>query len=194
MNDRLTSAEHERANYSNSRTIVTGPWLAYVPIAIVALIGVIVTWYAFNAVTDWERQRVQQAFREAANDRVLVVLREIDQNLGVVQDIGSFFDASAWVGRRDFRKYVGPALKRYSSIEALQWIPRVTESERASFEEEARRSFARFRMNESNQAGDLVRARQRPVHYPVLYVQPYQPNRDVLGLSLIHISEPTRLQ
>jgi signal transduction histidine kinase len=158
--------------------------MAYIPIALVALIGVLVTWQAFNAVTDWERQRVQQAFRAAAIDRILMVQREIEQSLGVVQDIGSFFDASEWVGRREFRKFVGPALKRYSSIAALQWIPRVTATERVSFEEAARRSFARFRITQSNPAGDLVRAGQRPVHFPIFYVQPYQLNKEQLGLDL----------
>jgi signal transduction histidine kinase len=135
-------------------------------------------------VTDWERQRVQQAFHAAAIDRILMVRREIEQNLGVVQDIGSFFDASQWVGRRDFRKFVGPALKRHESIAALQWIPRITGEERALFEEEARRSFTRFRINETGPAGDLVRAESRPVHFPVLYVQPYQLNKESLGLDL----------
>ena len=162
----------------------TPPWVAYVPIVLVALIGVMVTWHAFNVATDWEHQRVQQAFRAAAIDRVLMVQREIEQNLGVVQDIGSFFNASKWVDRREFRKFVEPALKRHASIAALQWIPRITGKERASFEEEARRRFTRFRINERNQAGDLVEAEQRPVHFPVLYVQPYQLNKESLGLDL----------
>jgi signal transduction histidine kinase len=158
--------------------------MAYVPLALVALIGVLLTWFAFNVVTGGERQRVEQAFRAAALDRVLMVQREIIQSLGVVQDIGSFFDASEWVGRRDFREFVGPALKRYTSIAALQWIPRVTATERSSFEENARRSFPKFRINEINQAGDLVAAQHRPLYFPVLYVQPYQSNKEILGLDL----------
>ena len=184
MNPDFDPSEHVRANPGNAPAGNTLPWKAYVPIALVALTGVLVTWYAFNVVTDWERQRVQQAFRAAAIDRVLMVQREIDQSLGVIQDIGSFFDASQWVGRREFRKFVGPALKRYSSIVALQWIPRISETERDSFEEQARDSFSKFRINESNQAGDLVRAERRPVHFPVLYVQPYQLNKETLGLDL----------
>jgi signal transduction histidine kinase len=180
----LTPPEHVRASSGNAPVGNTLPWKAYVPIAFVALIGVLVTLYAFNVVTDWERQRVQQAFSSAATDRILMVEREIEQSLGVVQDIGSFFDASDWVGRREFRKFVGPALKRYSSIAALQWIPRVTTTERVSFEEAARRSFARFRITQSNPAGDLVLAGQRPVHFPILYVQPYQLNKEQLGLDL----------
>jgi len=158
--------------------------MPYVPIMLLALIGVLVTWHAFNAVSDWERQRVQLTFREAASDRVLMVQREIKQSLGVVQDIGSFFDASGWVGRREFRKFVGPALKRYPSITALQWIPRVSAAERASFEKEARRSFARFQIYERNTAGELVSAEQRPEHFPVLYVQPYSLNKAALGFDL----------
>jgi len=168
------------------------PWRAYIPIALVALIGVLVTLQAFNAVTGWERQRVQQAFQSAAGDRVLMIQREIEQNLGVVQDIGSLFNVSKWVDRREFRKFVEPALKRYASITALQWIPRLTAAERNAFEEEARRSFSRFRITETSQAGDLVRAGQRPVHFPVLYVQPYQFNKAALGLDLA--AEPEVLE
>ena len=187
MKRSFTPPINVQANLGDAPTRNTHPWLAYVPIAFVALIGVLITWKAFNAVTDWEQQRVQQAFRTAASDRVLMIQREIEQSFGVVHDIGSFFDASAWVGRREFRKFVGPALKRYSSISALQWIPRISGTERASFEEEARRSFMRFRINESNQAGELVRAEERPVHFPVLYVQPYQFNKEALGLDLASV-------
>jgi CHASE1-domain containing sensor protein len=159
-------------------------WAVYSPIVLVALIGVSATWYAFDAVNDGERQRVLQSFQNYASDRVLMIQRELDLTLGVVRDVGSFFDASKWVGRRDFRKFVGPSLKRYSSITALEWIPRVKTEERIAFVQDARRSFPRFRITERNPAGDLVRAGQRPVHYPVLFVQPYKFNKEVLGLDL----------
>ena len=184
MKRRFTPTEQLSANPEVAPAGHIRPWMAYIPIALVALLGLMVTWHAYNVVTDWEQQRVQQAFRVAAGDRILMVQREIQQSLGVVQDIGSFFDASEWVGRREFRKFVGPALKRYASIAALQWIPRISGEERASFEEEARRSFARFRITERNPEGELVEADQRPEHFPVLYIQPYQLNKNLLGLDL----------
>jgi CHASE1-domain containing sensor protein len=148
------------------------------------LTGVVATWIAFNAVNEWERQRVLQEFQDAASDRVLMIQRELDLTLGLVQDIGSFFEASQWVGRREFRKYVGPALKRHDSIIALEWIPRVTDAGRSAFVADARRSFPRFRITESNPEGDLVDAGHREVYYPVLFVQPYQHHRETLGLDL----------
>ena len=187
-----TSAADVRATTGDAHAMNTHPWVAYVPIVLVAIIGVIVTWYAFTVASDWERHRVQQVFRAAATDRVLMIQREIEQSLGIVRDIGSFFDASKWVGRRDFRKFVGPVIKRHAYISALQWIPRVTDTERASFEEEARLSFSKFRINERNQAGELVRADRRSVYFPILYVQPYQSNSEELGFDLA--SAPTLLE
>ena len=169
----------------------THAWIAYIPIALVALLGVIVTWHAFNVATDWEHQQIQQVFHAAAIDRILMVQREIEQNLAVVRDIGSFFDASNRVGRRDFRKFEGQALKRHTSITALQWIPRITTAERTSFEEEARISFPRFHITETSPADERVKATQRPMHFPVLYVQPYLLNKEALGHDLA--SDPTTL-
>jgi signal transduction histidine kinase len=192
LRDSTNAADHAQATTGNAHAMNTHPWMAYVPIVLVAIIGVIVTWYAFTVASDWERHRVQQVFRAAATDRVLMIQREIEQSLGIVRDIGSFFDASKWVGRRDFRKFVGPVIKRHAYISALQWIPRVTDTERASFEEEARLSFSKFRINERSQAGELVRADRRSVYFPILYVQPYQSNNEDLGLDLA--SDPTVLE
>ena len=158
--------------------------IGYVPIVIIALIGITVTWDAYQEIQDWEHQRLTQEFRNAASDRVLMIQRELDLMLGVVQDISSFIDASSRIGRKEYRKFVGPALIRHNSIEALEWIPQVKSAERASFEADARRSFSRFRITEPGPEGDLIDAGLRPVHFPILYVQPYQKNKERLGLDL----------
>lgn len=166
-------------------------WWGYVPIALIAFIGVALTGYTFQKVTNWERQQVQGAFRGAANDRALVIQREIEHTLGVVQDIGNFIDASRRVGRREFRKFVGPALKRLAGIQALEWVPLVRDTERDTFEKEARRSFPRFRIIERDDTGQPTPAARRPMYFPVLYVQPYQLNKAALGHDLA--SDPKTL-
>ena len=180
----FTAADHPRTESPQKTAGPESHWRGYIPIALVALFSLTVTWLWYLAVADWERQRVEIAFQAAASDRILVVQREFVHTLGVVQDIGSFIDASPWTGRREFRKFVGPALKRFDSIEALEWVPRVTGEQRTAFEEEARGSFPRFQINEHDAAGNLVQARKREVHFPVLYVQPYQLKKEVLGLDL----------
>ncbi len=177
------SAREEKERAGSALAEHNGRW-TYAPIILVAVIGVTVTWLVFAQITDLEQQRRLSAFSEAARDRLLVVQRELAYALGMVQDIGGFFEASRRVTRRQFREFVGPALRRNSWIQALAWVPRVEAEEREDFLARARRSFPPFRMLETGAGGELMEAAERPVHYPVLYVQPYTENKDLLGLDL----------
>ena len=111
-----------RPAYANGRGPAMGfalLWWGYLPIALVAVLGLLMTGLTFREVTNAEQQRVQNAFREAARDRVLVIEREFEHTLGLVQDLGNFIGASPWIGRREFRKFVYPALKRHGGIQAF---------------------------------------------------------------------------
>ena len=176
-----------RPAYANGRGPAMGfalLWWGYLPIALVAVLGLLMTGLTFREVTNAEQQRVQNAFREAARDRILVIEREFEHTLGLVQDLGNFIGASPWIGRREFRKFVYPALKRHGSIQAFEWVPRVLAAERDTFEVEARRSFPKFRITERNESGQLVTAVRREQHFPILYVQPYRDNKEALGFDL----------
>jgi hypothetical protein len=114
----------------------------------------------------------------------LVIQREIEQSLRIVLDMASFFEASEIVGRREFRKFVGPALKNQAGIKALEWIPVVPDQMRQIFTDEAQLSFPPFQIRERDDSGMLSKSPRRPVYYPVLYVQPYQFNKQLLGLDM----------
>ncbi|RDH90158.1 MAG: hypothetical protein DIZ77_14145 [endosymbiont of Seepiophila jonesi] len=159
-------------------------WWGYFPVALVAMIGVLLTLAAFIQSLGWEKGQVEIAFREAAQDRILVVQRELKHSLGIVQDIASFFEASEVVDRREFRKFVGPPLKRQAGIKALEWVPVVLAENRSAFIREAQQSFPPFRITEDDLSGKLIESRDRPVYYPVLYIQPYQGNKEALGFNV----------
>ncbi|MCB1859195.1 MAG: CHASE domain-containing protein [Gammaproteobacteria bacterium] len=159
-------------------------WWGYKPVFVVALLGLLITIYFFLEVSDWEEQRVYTLFREASQDRILVVRREIEHTLATIRDIASYFEASPEVGRREFRKFVEPAIKRHAGIKALMWIPRVSHSDRESFVKEARRSFPPYLIKERNLSKEIVVASARDEYLPVLYVQPYQKNRELLGMDM----------
>jgi signal transduction histidine kinase len=159
-------------------------WSAYYPVALVAVMGVLITLATFMRALKWEKGQVEAAFREASQDRILVIQRELNHTLAIVQDIASFFEASAFVGRREFRKFVGPALKRQAGIKALQWVPVVDAKDRPGFVDRARTSFPPFQIMQIDPAGKLRKSQDRSSYYPVLYVQPYKSNKPLLGLDL----------
>jgi signal transduction histidine kinase len=159
-------------------------WWGYFPVALVAVIGVSITIAAFIQSSIWEKSQVEIAFHEASQDRILVIQRELKHSLGIIQDIASFFEASEIVDRREFRKFVGPALKRQAGIKALEWVPVVLADDRSAFIEEARRSFPPVLITEVDPLGKLIESPDRPIYYPVLYVQPYKSNKETLGLDM----------
>ena len=166
----------------------TFDWETYLPIGLVAALGIALTVAAFREVWGWEKHRALEGFRSAARDRILVINRELKDTLGVVQDIGGQFAAARTVQRREFRWFVGPALERYESIKALEWVPRIAGPDRDAFVADARRSFPRFRITELNDAAQPIEAAARPTHFPILYVQPYQDNKDALGFDLASVT------
>jgi len=142
------------------------------------------TFHAYNEVNSWEVQRNQITFRDASQARILVVQREIDHTLGMIQDVASFVEASPVVGRREFRKYVAPSIKRHPGVKALAWVPRVAGEDRKRFIANARRSFRPFQILEKGDKGAVITARKRSEYFPFLYVQPYSSNMELLGLDL----------
>lgn len=157
---------------------------SYAPIFLVALLGALASWLVSTRIGELEHQRRFASFSEAARDRLLVVQREMDYALGLVQDLGGFFDAASRVSRRQFREFVGPTLKRNRAIQSLQWAPRVTREERRDFAAKVRLGIPRFQIQDPTPGGDRRPAPDRPVHFPVLFVQPYPENTPLLGLDL----------
>lgn len=159
-------------------------WWVYFPLGMVAIMGISLTILFSIQSFSWEKTQARITFDEAAQERILVVQREITNALDIVQDLATFFQASPTVGRREFRKFVEPVLKRHPGIKSLQWIPVVEGEQRAEFVTEAQRTFPPFSIIERDRLGELIESPERAIHYPVLYVQPYSSNRDVLGFDM----------
>ncbi|MCW8962610.1 MAG: CHASE domain-containing protein [Gammaproteobacteria bacterium] len=159
-------------------------WWGYFPVALVASAGLLIAIASFNQSLSWEESQVEIAFSEASQDRILVIQREFRHALGIVEDIASFFEASEVVDRREFRKFVGPALKNQAGIKLLEWVPVVPDEDRPAFIQQAQQSFPPYRILDIDDSGKLTDSHHHPVYYPVLYIQPYQSNKDMLGLNM----------
>lgn len=159
-------------------------WWGYFPVVLVAALGLLITMALFVQSMRWENRQVEIAFNEASQDRILVIQREIKHSLSIIQDIASYFEASEIVSRREFRKFVGPAVKNQAGIKALEWVPVVPDGMRQSFIDEAQQTFPPFQIMERDDSGMLNKSPRRPAYYPVLYIQPYQYNKQLLGLDM----------
>ena len=157
----------------------------YGPVALVLVTGCLLSAAAFMLVDKIGEAQRKADFMRAADDRIFAVRRAIDQDLEVLRSLASFMDSAGDIDRERFHSFVTPALSRHPSIQALEWIPRVSAAERDAYEQSARNDgFAGFQISERQSQGLMVPAGRRAVYYPVFYVEPYQGNELALGFDL----------
>lgn len=164
----------------------------YLFVLLVVCVGVALSAAAFLAVRTWESQRLRADFEQDAEARIFEFEKMLAANLEALRSIRSFYAASNFVDREEFRTFVEPALSHHPSIQALEWIPRVPASQRTAHEEAAHQEgFPGYQIIERQSQGTMIRAALRDEYFPVYYVEPYEGNEAVLGFDLV--SNPTRL-
>ena len=158
-----------------------------------AALGIALSVVAFGLLLNFERDEIREDFERAATDKASTLETTVAANVEAIEDIRSFYQASRLVERVEFRDFVAHELLEHPGIQALEWIPRVPASERAIYEEAARKDgFSEFRIVEREAQGSMMPAEFREVYYPVYYVEPYEGNEAALGFDLA--SNPVRME
>ena len=93
----------------------------------------------------------------------------------------AFFDASEDITEADFKTFAGSLLEHSQGINALEWIPRVTDAGRAEFEQSW---LGTHSITEPAADGTMTPAAQRPEYFPIRYLVPYRGNEQALGFDV----------
>ena len=91
-------------------------------------VGFSVSLLAFLLIQKWEKEALQNAFRYLADLHIASLQREIDVDLEVVRGLQKFIQVQPNVTRLQFGRFARAATDIRSSIQALEWIPRVSRS------------------------------------------------------------------
>jgi len=152
--------------------------------------GIVLSLLGFLAIRHWERHDVNASttlhFQQDAHDLSSAIQREAQSHLLVLRALGALYTASERVTDTEFQQFAHPLLDRITSLQALEWIPRVPDAERSQHEARHRRlDFSpNYQINERNEQGLLVPAATRDEYYPVDIVAPLPGNRSALGFDL----------
>lgn len=153
------------------------------------IIGVMLSVSAFVFTRNWEWQDNQIKFYSLMDNQFASLRRELDLSIEVLLGVKGLFDSSEFVTRKEFQVFTTPKLANYPTIQALEWVPKVTFTERAEYEAAARKDgFTDFAITERNQ-GKMLVAGERAEYFPVFYVEPYQGNATVFGFDLASNAE-----
>ncbi len=146
----------------------------------------------FMLASEWESKRQRLEFQQQASRITYNLELHLRGYIEVLHSIDNLYSSSSDVSRENFRAFVRRHYQRLHAIQALEWIPYVSDKRRAHFEQEARRDgLTGFRITERSAQKTMIPAAQRAEYYPVYYVEPLEGNEAALGFDLA--SSATRL-
>ena len=169
-------------------------WDRYLPVFWMVCIGAAFSLAVFFAVRWWEYQDIANVFQLSAQDRALAVKGTFETETAMLDLVRSSLEGDAQVRRKEFRWLVAPFLSRSRSIEAVEWVPRVADSERAKFVAETRREgIEDYRITEMGRDGRMRLASQAERVFPDLFHRPAAGTENGLRLRRRLRADPPRL-
>ena len=152
---------------------------------LVLLVGVAASAILFFVLQSHEWDGVRRDFEQASRERVAVLQRTLDLDFLGMKSVQAFYAASDGVDREEFSTFVAPMIEDHLGIRALQWAPRVPDSERSKYESTATGyGYPDSEITEYDQGGSLVRASRREDYFPIRFVEPANGNVAPLGFDL----------
>ncbi|MGF1684348.1 diguanylate cyclase domain-containing protein [Photobacterium minamisatsumaniensis] len=152
--------------------------------ACTVLTGVILLCVLFKLFYQVETSNIQRQFESDTQEKVDALSQEIALHLEVLHSIKVAFDNLGGLEPSAFSSIAQSSISRHQNIQALEWIPRVTEEQRQAFEQQASIRIPNFKFTERVASGEMVTASVRNEYYPVYYVEPVNGNEAAIGFDL----------
>ncbi len=159
--------------------------LGWIVLVAFALGGVLMGVVAARLAAKVEQARASALAEEYFTGRAAAFVRELRDVTEDLQHLRSFFVAVRHVSRAEFGVFAGEILSRHPAIVAVVWAPRVSGADRLRYEREVRaEGLPGYAIRAPGPGGGAGIVPAKADYYPVLYAEPLEKNRDVLGLDL----------
>ena len=131
----------------------------------------------FWAVSFRSTHLVRDELQQTAKDKPSAIQADLDTNLGVLFNLRSLYFATDEITRKYFDSFVQYPLFTNPDIQALKWIPRVSEEQLEEHETPVSdESFSGYQIVERQDSGGMTRAVSRRENFPVGFVKPFEEN------------------
>ena len=169
-------------------------FLRYLPTGLILVLGLGSTLATTAWVERWERLSRQSEFQKQTNNLTTALQRTTNRYTELLLSISDLYDAANnEVDETAFRRFVSRAVDTYPGIQALEWAPQISQSDRANYEQQlqAATNNNRALITERDlSTGQLVAAVERDRYVPVTFLEPIESNEAALGYDLA--SDETR--
>jgi diguanylate cyclase (GGDEF)-like protein/PAS domain S-box-containing protein len=150
------------------------------------LIGIGLCVAVYLKTTGWENEQSLREFQLGTARAADAIQTHLDNQAFAVDELAAFMadTGRGGVTRDEFHRFASATLANMPEVAALEWVPCVTDAERARFEAQQARSIPGFRITERSANGAIVPSAQRNRYFPVTYAEPMAGNRTAIGFDL----------
>jgi signal transduction histidine kinase/CHASE1-domain containing sensor protein/ActR/RegA family two-component response regulator len=156
-----------------------------VPVALPMLLFFALFVAIFVRVSSWERGESLLEFRLRSQEIVDKIHSGLAEQEIFLEQLERSFSQPAPLSRTDFGHLATNLLRRFPTIQAVKWAPRVELSRRTVFEKAQQAELPGFEIREVDNSGKRRRAGERVQYYPVTYVSPLTGNEHIVGFDLV---------
>ncbi|MDB5399315.1 MAG: hypothetical protein JWQ55_1333 [Rhodopila sp.] len=167
------------------------PWRQVI-IALTCIVGTTTSIGMFLAIGGWQERVAEVRFSSLASDHLQTINSGLEGATDLLYSLRAHFQSLDHLpSRAEFQAFSHDLRERVPGLRDTGWAPRITAPDRNAFEQGVRASgYPDFQIKERNADGKFVRAQDRAEYFPILYSEPGDPNRNVMGFDLA--SEPMR--
>lgn len=163
----------------------------HAPVIITIYAGIMLSVVMFSIVQRFEFSAIQDKFDHDAADLAVSLQNNIGENMDDLYAVEGLFASYGKVTRAEFHAFASKIVPHISGIQAVDWVPRVPDPQRAEFESAASMDgLANFRITELGPNNIIVPAARRMEYFPVYFREPPKGNEAVMGFDLS--SNPVR--
>eukprot|EP01037_Dinobryon_pediforme_P011906 gene11905-11998_t len=159
-------------------------WRRAVPIVLPSLSALIITIFLFALNTGSSKRNIEAEFSILTREFGNRIEATIDLCTHAVGGLAGLFDGSPDRNFSDFQHVASQITAFGLGIQALEWIPRVSDTERPAFERKIAAQLNRNFLVFERVSGQEQPASQRPAYFPVTYVAPLKGNEGAVGFDL----------
>ena len=141
-----------------------------------------------------EQHRLQMSFESDAALMTQVLKSDLNRTIDTLYALNAFHTNPHPIdlghshidhNRQEFQEFAKNLSQRHAGIQALSWVPKISQAERNAYERQAQADgLPDFQFTQRNSRGDSVPASQRDIYYPVYFIEPLVRHECLLGFDL----------
>jgi diguanylate cyclase (GGDEF)-like protein/PAS domain S-box-containing protein len=138
-----------------------------------------IAFYTYSKIKDEDEKALK--FHDQTRVYHNSLMLEFQTHLELLDSLKSYFDTSTSVNKENFRIVNQTTLKNHADIQAVEWIPRISNEQRAEFERSLPNGIS---IHQLNSKGALQPAGIKSNYYAIQFIEPPDGNAPAFGFDV----------